>query len=105
MIKFIIKSLRWIIRLTEVGCCLTAISIVPSAYGQQLRASNIGFQGALNGANGQLLANGNYTLTFKFYDMPTNGIALGTSGVPNVLVRGGIASTPIPVDPAWFSGQ
>jgi hypothetical protein len=32
-------------------------------------------------------------------------VALATSSVPNVPVTGGIASTPVPVDPAAFNGQ
>src|SRR4051812_39992285 len=72
---------------------------------QSISATSISFQGALTGSNGQPLPNGPYNLTFKFYDVPTGGLALGTSNVPNVPVAGGIASTPIPVDAAWFDGH
>ena len=79
--------------------CFVALSSVAQS------TTSISFQGALTGANGQPLANGNYNLTFKFYDVPTSGTALATSNVPNVLVTGGIASTPIPVAANWFDGQ
>lgn len=79
--------------------CLVALSSVAQS------TTNISFQGALTGTNGQPLANGPYTLTFKFYDVPSSGTALATSTVPNVIVSGGIASTAIPVDAAWFNGQ
>jgi len=72
---------------------------------QPSSANTISFQGALTGAGGQPLANGNYNLTFKFYDVLTNGTALATSNVPNVPVTGGLASTLIPVDAALFNGQ
>ncbi len=65
----------------------------------------ISFQGALAGSGGQPLANGNYNLTFKIYDVPAGSTALATSNVPSVPVIGGIASTPIPAETAWFNGQ
>jgi hypothetical protein len=79
--------------------------VLPLTTRAQFSANSISFQGALTGAGGQPLANGNYDLTFKFYDVPNGGAALATSSVPNVPVTGGIASTPIPVDAAWFNGQ
>ena len=79
--------------------------IVPHASFAQSSATSIGFQGALTGAGGQPLANGNYTLTFKFYTNATTLTAVATSNVPNVPVTGGLASTPIPVDAAWFNGE
>lgn len=73
--------------------------------GQTSSTTNISFQCALTGTNGQALPNGNYNLAFKFYDVIAGGIALATSSVPNVPVSGGIASTPIPVNSTWFDGQ
>jgi hypothetical protein len=84
----------WTLLLLLAGtACVTA---------QTSSASSISFQGALTATNGQALPNGNYNLTFKFYDAPTGGTALATSNVPNVPVTGGLASTAIPVDPAWL---
>src|ERR1700741_4521524 len=71
----------------------------------QSSANRISFQGALTGASGQPLPNGNYDLTFKFYDGPTNPAAMATSSVPNVSILGGMASTSILVDPVWFDGR
>src|SRR5207253_3044849 len=73
--------------------------------GQQTGGSSISFQGALNGPDGKPLPNGQAGLVFKFYDAPTGGLPLGTTNVAGVSVTGGIASTAIPVDPAWFNGQ
>jgi len=73
-----------------------------AALAQPASATTISFQGALTGVGGQPLANGNYNLTFKFYDAPTGGTALATSNVPNVPVAGGLASTAIPVVPEWL---
>jgi hypothetical protein len=85
---------------------LTVLSFSPLAtLAQPDSANSISFQGALTGAGGQPIANGNYDLSFKFYDVPTGGTALATSNVPNVPVTGGIASRAIPVDAAWFDGQ
>jgi hypothetical protein len=67
--------------------------------------NSISFQGALNGLNGQPLPNGNYNLTFTFYDVPISGIILGSSTVSNIVVAGGIASAIIPVSGGWFDGQ
>ncbi|MCI0541639.1 MAG: LamG domain-containing protein [Verrucomicrobiales bacterium] len=67
--------------------------------------TSISFQGALNDSNGQPLANGSYTLTFKLYDVPTSGRLLGSSVVSSVTVSGGIASAVVPVSAAWFDGQ
>jgi hypothetical protein len=65
----------------------------------------ISFQGALTSLSGQPLANGTYGLSFRFYDVPTNGTAFATSSIPNVAVVGGIASLSIPSDPGWFDGS
>jgi hypothetical protein len=90
--------------LTTVG--IAALSAF-SALGQPSSTGSISFQGALNGANGQPLPNGTYTLDFRFWDAPAPGGNLVSTNVlvPNVAVSGGVASTAIPVDPAWFSGQ
>ena len=84
---------------------MALISLAPAAKGQPSSANSISFQGALDGGNGQPLANGAYTLTFSFYNVAVGGTAVGTSTVPNVVVSGGIASTPVPVNPTWFYGQ
>ena len=84
---------------------LAVISQTLASAAQSFSATSISFQGALTGAGGQPLANGNYDLTFKFYDVPTGGTALATRNVPNVPVTGGLASTPVLVDAAWFNGQ
>jgi hypothetical protein len=88
---------------TAVATCLIVVS---TAFAQS-SATSISFQGALNGANGQPLANGSYNLAFRFWDGPApGGIAVSTNIlVPNVPVANGLASTAIPVDPAWFNGQ
>jgi hypothetical protein len=79
-------------------CCM------PLRSGAQLvGGDSISFQGALSGPNGQPLPNGPYSLTFKFYDVPINGTPLATSSVPNVTLAGGIVSTAIPAEAAWFS--
>ena len=76
-----------------------------AALGAELNsATSISFQGVLNGANGQLLANGSYDLTFRFYTNATTAVALGVTNVNSVSVSGGVASTAIPVQPAWFDG-
>jgi hypothetical protein len=69
--------------------------------------TSISFQGALNGTNGQPMPNGNYDLTFRFWDgAAPGGNAVSTNIlVPNVPVSRGVASTAIPVQPAWFSTQ
>jgi Chaperone of endosialidase len=90
------------ILLTVLLFILIAVNV---GQAQSSSANSISFQGALIGAGGQPLVNGNYNLTFKFYDVPTGGTALATSNVPNVPVAGGLASTPIPVDAAWFNSQ
>ncbi len=82
-------------------CCLL---FLPSARAQSSAAS-ISFQGVLNGANGQPLANGSYDLTFRFYTNATTAVALGVTNVTNVAVSGGVASAAVPVQPAWFDGQ
>jgi hypothetical protein len=72
---------------------------------QPTRTESISFQGALKGTNGQPLIGGEYSLTFNFYDAATNGVAFATSTVSNVTILNGVASTPVPVDSVWFSGQ
>jgi hypothetical protein len=72
---------------------------------QSSGASSISFQGALTGTNGQTLPNGSYNLGFKFYTNALTTNALATTNVTGVLVTGGIASTTIPVEAAWFDGQ
>ncbi len=76
--------------------CWLFCLLFQSAALAQSSANSISFQGALTGANGQPLANANYSLTFKFYDVPTGGTALATSNVPNVPVTNGLASTSVP---------
>ena len=53
----------------------------------------------------QPLPDKNYNLTLKFYNVAAGGTALATSNVPNVPVVGGVASPPVPVDSAWFTGH
>jgi hypothetical protein len=84
---------------------LCALGAAWGAVAQPLSVNSISFQGALTGADGQELANGNYNLTFKFYTNATTLTPLATSNVLNVPVTGGLASTSIPVDAAWFNGQ
>jgi len=84
-----------------LALCLLAST--PSALAQPSSANSISFQGALMGAGGQPLPNGNYNLTFKFYTNATTPTALATSNVPNVPVSGGLASTPIPMEASWFN--
>lgn len=76
-------------------------------FAQPASTSSISFQAALNGTNGLPLANGNYNLTFRFWDgSAPGGNPVSTNIlVANVSVSGGIASTAIPVDPSWFNGQ
>ena len=94
-----------------VGCALTlAVSclcflLFASAALAQSSATSISFQGVLNGANGQPLTDGSYNLTFRFYTNATTPFALGVTHVSNVTVSGSVASTAIPVQPAWFDGQ
>src|SRR5262245_60155510 len=83
---------------------LSAFALRDTALAQLSSANSISFQGSLSCTNGQPLPNGPYSLTFKIYDVPTGGTALATSTVPNVVVAGGLASTPIPVDATWFNG-
>jgi hypothetical protein len=73
----------------------------------QTSATSISFQGALNGPGGAPLANGVYDLRFRFWDGPApGGNAVSTNILaPAVPVTNGLASTAIPVDPAWFNGQ
>ena len=85
-----------------IGAFLLMAMIVRA---QPTSASSISFQGALSGANGQPLANGNYYLTFKFYTNAITATALATSNVPNVPITNGVASTPILVEVGWFNGQ
>ena len=80
-------------------------ALTVTCLGQPSSMNSISFQGALNGPNGQPLPNGSYNFTFKFYDLPAGGAVLGIVTVPNVPVSSGLASTAIPVDPAWFTGQ
>ena len=84
--------------------CWLFCLLFQSAALAQSSASSISFQGALTGAGGQPLANNTYNLTFKFYTNASTLFALATSNVPNVPVTNGLASTPIPVDAAWFNG-
>jgi hypothetical protein len=94
----------------QVAFCLITLtaSVVPlvTAHAQS-SATSISFQGAINGTNGQPLPNGNYNLSFRFWDGPApSGTAVSTNIIlPNVQVTSGVASTAIPVDPAWFNGQ
>jgi hypothetical protein len=85
-----------------VCCLLFQLSAVA-----QSSATSISFQGTLNGPGGVPLANGNYNLRFRFWDGPApGGNPVSTNvTVTNVLVMGGVASSAIPVDPAWFNGQ
>ncbi len=87
-----------------LGCLLFSSNALA-----QSSATSISFQGALNGTGGQPLPNGSYTLTLQFWDHPTSTAASnrvgGTITVPDVVVTGGVASTGIPVEPAWFDGQ
>lgn len=53
---------------------LVAIALLAGARPSfaQSSATSIGFQGPLNGADGQPLPNGNHTPTFEFWDHPTS---------------------------------
>jgi hypothetical protein len=88
------------------GLALTGFGTSQNALAQS-SATSISFQGALNGPGGQPLPNGDYNLTFRFWDEPApGGNPVSTNiTVPNVPVAGGVASTAIPVDPVWFNGQ
>ena len=81
--------------------------VLPLTTLAQSSANSISFQGALNGPTGQPLPNGNYNLAFRFWAGPApGGVAVSTNIlVANVPVAGGVASTALPVDPAWFNGQ
>lgn len=82
------------------------LTLPDCAYAQPKSTNSFSFQGALNGANGQPLANGPYDLRFKFYDSVTGGSQIGgTITNQNVIVTGGIASTPVQIDPTIISGQ
>lgn len=82
-------------------CFLLFLTVV---HGQN-SATSIGFQGVLNGADGKLLANGSYTVVFRFYDSPTvAGWRYATTN-ESVALAGGVASTAITVDPSIFDGS
>jgi hypothetical protein len=92
-----------------LSLCFLCFLLFHSAALAQASATSISFQGVLNGTNGQPLANGSYTLGFQFWDHPTSTAASNRVGsavtVPGVAVNGGVASTAIPMDSAWFNGQ
>ncbi len=90
----------------------TLLAFVVSATASTLAqssATSISFQGALSGPGDQNLPNGSYTLGFQFWDHPTATAATNRVGgaitVAGVVVSGGVASTAVPVQPAWFNGQ
>ena len=85
---------------------LAALWLLSTGAAQaQSSATSISFQGTLNGAGGTPLPNGSYNLTFRFYTNAVGGVALGTTNVTGVAVANGIASSAIPVQPAWFDGN
>jgi hypothetical protein len=91
-------------RVVPLLCSLCWLLFPPGAFAQS-SSTSISFQGALNGPGGAPLANGNYSLTFRFYSNAVGGVAIGETNVPGVTVAGGVASTAIPVQPAWFDGS
>lgn len=103
------KSKRQIAHNPFVLLILIGLLVSTQIGRAQSSATSISFQGALNGANGQPLPNGNYILVFQFWDHPTGTAASSRVGgpvtVPGVAVSSGVASTAIPVQPDWFNGQ
>src|SRR3989304_7161504 len=69
------------------------------------------YQGVLTGADGNPVADGSYTLTFKLYDVPTNGDSLWnetqnvqvTKGLFNVIL-GSVSPLNLPFDKQYWLG-
>lgn len=88
-----------------LGLFVIAFNLVTRAVQAQSGSTTISFQGILNGTNHQQLPDGQYSLEFAFYEVPSGGRAIGSSNVPSVSVTSGLASALIPVDPNWFNGS
>lgn len=105
----ILSARIWLLPCKALCASLVFSLLFSSTSLAQSSATSISFQGVLNGANGQPLPNGSYTLRFQFWDHPTSTAASNRVGsavtVPGVTVNGGVASTAIPVQPDWFDGQ
>lgn len=93
--------------LRTIGLQFVALLVTANLQAQNLSMTSISFQAALTGEDGQALPNGDYTLGFRFWDGPApDATAVSTNILrANVAVSGGVTSTAIPVDPAWFNGQ
>jgi hypothetical protein len=87
-----------------ITCAISMFS-VGLACCQLSSTNSISFQGALTTSTGQPLTNGSYTLSFKFYNVLTDGTAIATNSMSNVSINDGIASTVIPVNSTLFNGK
>lgn len=105
---FSVRPVEGSVNKTSVLTILVIFALACLSLGQPANSTtSISFQGALDGPDGKPLPNGNYDLSFRFWDGPAPG---GTAVSPNISVENvaltsGIVSTVIPIDPAWFDGQ
>lgn len=91
---------------TLVSVALTTTSGQATVWGQS-GVSSISFQGLLTDPDGKPMPDGVYDLSFRFWDGPATGATPISPiiAVPEVRTTGGLTSTVIPVEPAWFNGS